>query len=70
MTKLEEIEDAVERLYPEELEKFRAWFEALEARLFDAQIEHDIRSGKLDWLADEARAEHAKGKTVASRLWL
>ena len=63
MTKLEDIEKAVEQLSPEELARFRAWFEELHARLWDQQIELDIRAGKLDWLADEAEAEHAAGLT-------
>ncbi len=63
MTKLEDIEKAVEQLSPEELAKFRAWFEELEAKHFDAHIERDIKAGKLDWLAEEARAEHAAGRT-------
>ena len=27
-------------------------------RLFDERIEQDVRAGKLDWLAEEALAEH------------
>jgi hypothetical protein len=34
---IEEIEDAIERLPPEDLAKFRAWFETFEAGRFDAQ---------------------------------
>jgi hypothetical protein len=54
---LELLKKAVERLPPEELSKFREWFEKLQARLWDAQIERDVAAGKLDWLAQEARAE-------------
>lgn len=56
MNNLEEIERAVERLPPEELSKFREWFEELQARLWDAQIERDATAGKLDWLVEEAKA--------------
>ena len=63
MTKLEDIEAAVEQLPPDELKRFRAWFDELQARLWDQQIEQDIKAGKLDWLADEARAAHAAGRT-------
>lgn len=31
---------------------------------WDAQIAADVKAGRLDWLADEARKEHASGKTV------
>ena len=55
MDNLEDLKKAVERLPPEELSKFREWFEELQARLWDAQIERDVAAGKLDWLAQEAR---------------
>jgi hypothetical protein len=55
MTKLEDIEKAVTKLAPAELAKFRAWFEAFDAALFDEKIERDVRSGRLDRLADRLR---------------
>ena len=58
MTKLEDIEKAIEQLSPEDMAKFRAWFKELSARSWDEQIEQDMKVGKLDWLADEAEAEH------------
>ncbi len=61
MTKLEDIERAVEQLSPLELAAFRSWFEELQARAFDNRIEADVKAGKLDWLADEALAEHRAG---------
>ncbi len=63
MTKLEDIAKSVEQLTPVELAKFRAWFEAFQAREFDGAIERDAKAGKLDWLAEEALAEHRAGKT-------
>ena len=63
MTKLDDIEKAIEQLSGEELAKFRAWLEDLPARLWDEQIERDMKAGKLDWLAEEAEAEHAQGRT-------
>lgn len=62
MTKIEEIEKAVAELSPEELAEFRAWFEALDARLFDEKIERDAKAGKLDALAVEAHANHRAGR--------
>ena len=62
MTTLEDIEKAVEQLSPEELNKFRAWFEALQAQLWDQQIEHDIKAGKLDKHAERWRADYVAGK--------
>jgi hypothetical protein len=63
MSELEKLEEHIERLSPEELEKFRAWFAEFDARVWDAQIEADAKAGKLDALAAEALAEHKAGKT-------
>ncbi|MEA2988792.1 MAG: hypothetical protein QOG83_1503 [Alphaproteobacteria bacterium] len=57
MTTVDDIEKAVARLAPDELAKFRVWFEAFEAERFDRKIERDAKPGKLDRLADEALAE-------------
>ncbi len=62
MTRIEDIEKAVEQLSPEELARFRAWFEEFDARRFDEQIERDARAGKLDKLIAEARANHQAGR--------
>jgi hypothetical protein len=62
MTKIEDIEKAVEQLSPEDLAKFREWFEEFEARVFDAKIERDAKSSKLDKLIAEARSNHAAGR--------
>ena len=61
MTKLEDIEKAVANLAPREFDRFRAWFEELQAARFDQKIERDARSGKLDRLADAAVADFRKG---------
>jgi hypothetical protein len=63
MTTAEDIEKAVEQLAPRELARFRAWFEAFDAEQFDAAIEVDARTGRLDALAEEALAVHRAGKS-------
>jgi hypothetical protein len=63
MTKIEKIEQEIQRLTPSELAAFRDWFQKYDADAWDRQIERDISAGRLDKLADEARAEHAAGKT-------
>ena len=60
---IEDLEKAIEKLPPRELEKFRAWFEQFESARFDEKIERDAQSGKLDKLADRAAAEHRAGRT-------
>jgi hypothetical protein len=63
MTTTEEIEKAVEQLDQREFARFRAWFEALEARRFDSAIERDAEAGKLDALAEEGLAAHRAGRS-------
>ena len=53
---VEDIEKAIAELAPNELARFRAWFEEFDAARFDRKIERDARTGKLDRLADEAVA--------------
>ena len=62
MTSVQDIEAAVERLAPEQRALFRAWFEAFDAREWDQQIEQDVSSGRLDWLAEEALGDLASGR--------
>ena len=63
MTTLEIIERQIAALSPSELEQFRAWFDAYEAREWDEQIARDARAGKLEKLADRAKAEHQAGRS-------
>lgn len=58
MMNVEDIEKAVSELPAAELDRFRAWFKSFDAEPFDAKLERDARSGKLDRLAEEALAEH------------
>jgi hypothetical protein len=62
MTKIEDIERAVSKLAPDELTRFRAWFETFDAERFDAKIERDAAGGKLDRLADEAVTDLRRGR--------
>ena len=62
MSIVEDIEKAVANLPPDELARFRRWFEEFDAARFDARIERDARSGKLDRLADEALADMRAGR--------
>lgn len=62
MTTVESIENRVEKLSLKELSEFRLWFAKYDANAWDAQIEADAVSGKLDALAQEALAEYESGK--------
>jgi hypothetical protein len=59
---IEDLENAVAKLPPDQLAKFRAWFEAFDAARFDEKIERDAKAGKLDRLAEQALADFAKGR--------
>lgn len=61
MTKLDDIEKAVAQLAPGEFDRFRVWFEELQAMRFDQKIERDAVTGKLDSLADAAQSAFRKG---------
>jgi hypothetical protein len=63
MSTVEEIEQAISKLPPDDFARFRAWFEAFEAARFDEKIERDAKSGKLDRLADQAIADHRAGRS-------
>jgi len=62
MSKVENIEREVQGLTPSELAAFRQWFIEFDAQIWDHQIEKDVRTGKLDTLAEEALAAHRAGK--------
>ena len=54
MTAIEKLEPEVRRLSREERAAFRDWFRRYDSDEWDREIEHDIRSGRLDALAEEA----------------
>ena len=63
MSELEQLEQQVLQLSPEDLAKFRTWFIELDHQLWDKQIEDDVAAGKLDRLIAEVRAGFKAGKT-------
>jgi ABC-type Zn uptake system ZnuABC Zn-binding protein ZnuA len=63
MTTVENIKKAVAKLTPEQLAKFRTWFEEYDAQLFDERIERDAKAGKLDKFAEDAIRAHREGRT-------
>jgi len=63
MSRVEDLERAIEFFSPEELAQFRAWFAEFDWRAWDHQLERDIAGGKLDSLADEAVRDHEAGRS-------
>jgi hypothetical protein len=62
MSTTEEIESAVSGLSPEELSRFRTWFDQFDAASWDRQIEEDVAAGRLDRLADQAIEDYRAGR--------
>jgi hypothetical protein len=63
MTTMEAIKSAVSKLKPQDLARFRAWFEEYDATVWDKQFEDDVRSGKLDKIANQALVDFEKGNS-------
>jgi len=63
MSEVEQLEQRVSNLPPKDLAQFRAWFLEFDARLWDEQIETDLKAGKLEALIAEARAEFKQGNS-------
>jgi len=63
MTKVQQLEQEIQKLNREELASFRDWFRKFDSDEWDCQIEKDINMGRLDKMADEAIAAHKAGKT-------
>ncbi|MDP2408676.1 MAG: hypothetical protein Q8M26_00120 [Pseudolabrys sp.] len=59
---IDDLEKAIARLPPDQLAKFRDWFEAFDSARFDSMIERDATSGKLDALAEQALADFRQGR--------
>ena len=59
---IEDLEKAVAKLTPDQLAKFRAWFEEFDAARFDQKIERDAKAGELDRIADQALDDFRKGR--------
>lgn len=64
MSRVERIEGQVAELSAKELVEFRKWFAEFDASAWDQQFEADVRSGKLDKLAEQARNDHAAGRST------
>ncbi len=61
MTRVQEIEIAIESLSPDEYARLRQWFIARDWERWNHQIEADSAVGKLDFLIQEALAEKKQG---------
>ena len=59
---VKEIESAIAQLSPSELAELAKWFEEFQARAWDAQLEQDVRTGRLDALIQQAEQDFEQGR--------
>jgi hypothetical protein len=59
---VKEIESAIAQLPPSELAELAKWFEEFQARAWDAQLEQDVRGGRLDALIQQAEQDFEQGR--------
>ncbi len=62
MQTIQELQSVVSQLSADELARFREWFDKFDAEVWDRQFEEDVKSGKLDRLANQAIADFKAGK--------
>jgi hypothetical protein len=61
MSRVEEIEAAIDGLLPEAYRRIAQWFRIREQERWDAQMDAGSAAGKLDFLFDEAPPRNATG---------
>jgi hypothetical protein len=61
MSGLQEIQSAIELLPKEQLAELLGWMRERDWEDWDHQLDSDIKSGKLDFLRDEALREKKNG---------
>jgi hypothetical protein len=61
MSRVEEIEAAIDGLPPAEYRRIVHWFRAREEKRWDDQLDSDSSGGKLNLLFDEVESESAQG---------
>lgn len=62
MSKVKELEKAIDALPEEEYKQLRQWFSEKDWLKWDHQIEEDSKSGKLKFLLQEALEAKSKNK--------
>jgi len=61
MSRVEEIEDAILALSPEEFARISRRIQDIEQERWDQQMDQDASAGKLDFLREEGRSEREQG---------
>lgn len=63
MTKVQALEEAIDKLSPQELAELRVWFVEREAEAWDREIERDATSGQLDERFEKSVTDHRAGRS-------
>jgi hypothetical protein len=63
MTRVEQLEEQIVQLDPDEFAQLREWLMEQDWAEWDRQIERDAASGKFDRIMKQALADHAAGKS-------
>ena len=63
MRKVEQIEQQIRELSAGEFSELREWVLEQDWKGWDAQVESDVRSGKLDKVIAEADTDYRAGRT-------
>ena len=58
MLTIKQLEQAVSSLPREELARFREWFDEFDAKAWDKQLEVDVKTGKLNKVAESAISDY------------
>lgn len=64
MSRVEQVEDQVKGLTPDELRLFREWFAQFDADLWDRQLAEHEGNKRLRELAENALRDHRAGKST------
>ena len=59
---IKDIETAVVNLPPNEFAEFAEWFEEYQAKVWDNQIDEDLKNGRLEHLISDAEADLEAGR--------
>jgi hypothetical protein len=62
MSRVEELERAIQELSPEEFTEIARRVNAIDQKRWDEQLDRDAAAGNLDFLIEEAEAEHTAGQ--------
>jgi hypothetical protein len=62
MKSIEEIESAIKNLPPEDLTRFRKWYDEFEASQWDREIEEDVHAGRLEQASGQAVKDLHEGR--------